>query len=388
MRERSETTKRLPPTDVRAPEPPPRGVNVVGFFEAESGLGEVARRLAAALDSAGVPFAAIPYRDTLGRQGHPHGLPLGEAAPYDTNLICLSADDLARFGAGVGGAFFERRYSIGVWFWETSVFRAEDRAAARYLDELWVASDYVRQSVAAEVEIPVHVVPVPVEPPRGPFRTRTELGLPDAFTFLFVFDYWSGERKNPAAVVGRSSRRSGPARARSSSSRASTDTTGGPSSSQRSPRSPSGREDVLLRDGYVTEDDRDSYVAACDCYVSLHRSEGLGLTLAEAMASGKPVIATGYSGNLEFMREHESLLVPYRLVDVPESWWAHAPGAVWAEPDVGAAARLMRRRLGAARGGARHGPCGTRRDRRALPARSERPPSSPTGWRTRGRVGR
>ena len=201
MRERSETTTRPPPTDVQAPEPPHRGVNVVGFFEAESGLGEVARRLAAALDSAGVPFAAIPYRDTLGRQGHLHGLSLGDEAPYDTNLICLSADDLARFGARVGGAFFERRYSIGVWFWETSVFRAEDRAAARYLDELWVASDYVRQSVAAEVEIPVHVVPVPVEPPRGPLRTRTELGLPDAFTFLFVFDYWSGERKNPTAVV-------------------------------------------------------------------------------------------------------------------------------------------------------------------------------------------
>ena len=343
MRERFETTKRLPPTDVPAPEPPHRGVNVVGFFEAESGLGEVARRLTAALDSAGVPVAAIPYRDTLGRQGHLHGLSLGEAAPYDTNLICLSADDLSRFGAGVGGGFFERRYSIGLWFWETSVFRAEDRAAARYLDELWVASDYVRQSVAAEVEIPVHVVPVPVEPPRGPLRTRTELGLPDAFTFLFVFDYWSGERKNPAAVVRAFVEAFRPGE--------------GPILVLKSIHGPDwrpeqfaevaaladGRADVLLRDGYVTEDDRDAYVAACDCYVSLHRSEGLGLTLAEAMASGKPVIATGYSGNLEFMREHESLLVPFRLVDVPESWWAHAPGAVWAEPDVGAAARLMRR---------------------------------------------
>ena len=106
---------------------------------------------------------------------------------------------------------------------------------------------------------------------------------------------------------------------------------------------PDGREDIVLRDGYVSAEERDSYIAACDCYVSLHRSEGLGLTMAEAMACGKPVIATGYSGNLEFMREHDSLLVPYRLVDVPDTWWAHAPGAMWAEPDVGAAARMMRR---------------------------------------------
>ena len=107
--------------------------------------------------------------------------------------------------------------------------------------------------------------------------------------------------------------------------------------------SPTGRDDIVIRDGYVSANERDSYVAACDCYVSLHRSEGLGLTMAEAIACGKPVIATGYSGNLEFMDEANSYLVPYDLVDVPPSWWAHEPGATWAEPDVDAAAALMRR---------------------------------------------
>jgi hypothetical protein len=103
------------------------------------------------------------------------------------------------------------------------------------------------------------------------------------------------------------------------------------------------RPDIVLRDGYVPAVERDSYVAACDCYVSLHRSEGLGLTMAEAMSLGKPVIATGYSGNLEFMDGSNSYLVPYELVDVPSSWWAYAPGATWAQPDVDAAAELMRR---------------------------------------------
>ena len=104
-----------------------------------------------------------------------------------------------------------------------------------------------------------------------------------------------------------------------------------------------GRDDIVIRDGYVSANERDSYVAACDCYVSLHRSEGLGLTMAEAIACGKPVVATRYSGNLEFMDEGNSYLVPYSLVEVPPSWWAHQPGAAWAEPDIDAAAGLMRR---------------------------------------------
>ena len=271
------------PTDVRAPEPPPRGVNVVGFFEAESGLGEVARRLAAALDSAGVPFAAIPYRDTLGRQGHPHGLPARRGGPYDTNLICLSADDLARFGATGGGAFFERRYSIGVWFWETSVFRAEDRAAARYLDELWVASDYVRQSVAAEVEIPVHVVPVPVEPPRGPSARARSSACRRRSRSSSCSTTGAASGRTRRRSCGRSSRRSGRREGPILVLKSIHGHDWRPEQFAEVAALAEGREDVLLRDGYVSEDDRDSYVTACDCYVSLHRSEGLGLTLAEAM---------------------------------------------------------------------------------------------------------
>ena len=319
------------------------GINVVGFFEVESGLGEIARRLAGALDASGVPMTVIPYRGTLGRDRHPHGLDLGDEALYDTNLVCLSADDLARFGAEVGSAFFERRYSIGVWFWETDVFRAEDRAAARFLDELWVASEYVRDSVVGELGIPVHVVPVPVEPPRGPLLTRADLGLPDAFTFLFLFDFWSGERKNPGAVVDAFVSAFAPGEGPVLVLKSINGQDWKRAQLEQVVAAAGGREDILVRDGYVSADERDSYLAACDCYVSLHRSEGLGLTIAEAMACAKPVIATGYSGSLELMGEQVGLLVPYRLVDVPESWWAYAPGARWAEPDVEAASRMMRR---------------------------------------------
>ena len=327
---------------LRVPDRLQRGVNVVGFFEVESGLGEVARRLAAAVAATGLPMAAIPYRGTHGRREHPHGLALTDEAPYDMNLICLSADDLVAFGAQVGSAFFERRYSIGLWFWETDAFRDIDRSATRFLDELWVASQYVRDGIG-DVGIPVHVVPVPLEAPRGPLRTRAGLGLPDAFTFLYVFDYWSGERKNPAAVVEAFVKAFRPGEGPVLVLKSIHGRDWKPQVFQSVAAIAGDREDVIIRDGYVAVGERDSYIAACDCYVSLHRSEGLGMTMAEAMAAAKPVIATGYSGNLEFMDEQNSFLVPYRLVDVPETWWAYAPGATWAEPDVDAAATLMRR---------------------------------------------
>jgi glycosyltransferase involved in cell wall biosynthesis len=328
---------------LRIPERPLPGVNLVGYLEGESGLGEVARRLGSALERADVPFSAISYRRTPSRQEHRPGLRLADEAPYDTNLVCLNADILAAFAADVGIAFFANRYSIGVWFWETNVFRAEDRAAARFLDEIWVASDYVRRAIGPEVDIPVHVVPVPVEPPAGPFLSRSELGLPDGFTFLFLFDFVSAERKNPLGVVEAFIRAFSPGEGPTLVLKCINGRERKPKQLQELVDAVGRRTDILVRDAYVPALERDSYVAACDCYVSLHRSEGFGLTLTEAMACGKPVIATGYSGNLEFMSEETSYLVPYRLVEIPDTWWAYARNARWAEPDLDAAAELMRR---------------------------------------------
>jgi len=103
------------------------------------------------------------------------------------------------------------------------------------------------------------------------------------------------------------------------------------------------RSDIQIRDGYVGAEEKDALVAACDCYVSLHRSEGLGLTMAEAMSLGKPVIATGYSGNLTFMNGHNGYLVRHSLTTIPPGCDPYPAGAEWAEPDLDHAAELMRR---------------------------------------------
>ena len=95
-------------------------------------------------------------------------------------------------------------------------------------------------------------------------------------------------------------------------------------------------------DAYVTGAEKNAMLASCDCYVSLHRSEGFGLTVAEAMLLGKPVIATRYGGTLEFMNDENSYLVRWEPTAVGEGAYPYSPEDIWAEPDLDHAAELMR----------------------------------------------
>ncbi|MGH2915584.1 MAG: glycosyltransferase [Solirubrobacteraceae bacterium] len=108
-------------------------------------------------------------------------------------------------------------------------------------------------------------------------------------------------------------------------------------------RSVDGRPNIHVIDRSLTPGDGDALIAACDCYVSLHRSEGFGLTIAEAMAIGKPVIGTAYSGNMDFMNAGNSFLVDYELTRVGPDCQVYPADGEWAEPNLDQAAELMRR---------------------------------------------
>ena len=321
----------------------PAGVNLVGFLRAEFGQGEVARRLASALELAAIPYSTINHATNMHREAHDFALSPERDAPYDTNLLCLNAEHLLRFADGKRRELLDGRYSVGVWFWETSEFPDHLLPAFDLVDEVWAASDFVANTLRLETWKPVRTFPLPVEVRHEQRLSRADLGLPpDRFVFLFTFDFLSTTaRKNPLGLIEAFRLAFEPGSGANLLLK-SINAKRCPQDLSELEQAAAGHPDIQLSDSYVSQEHMQALTAACDCYVSLHRSEGFGLGLAEAMAYGKPTIATGYSGNLEFMHESNSYLVSYRPAPVPPGAGPYPEGATWADPDVEDAARLMR----------------------------------------------
>ncbi len=324
-------------------EPPPAGINIAGYFDAELGIGEAARALTSAVEAAGILHATTTYRKTLSRQRHPFAGRSSEGTAYDINVLCINADTTRQFARDAGSEFFAGRHTVGYWFWEIEQFPPVFGPAFDIVDEVWVATDFVADAVRASGRKPVFTVPLPVPVPAYPLDiTRERLGLPDQFTFLLIFDFLSiVERKNPLGLIRTFMQAFAPDE--------------GPvlmlksinghlrrNEMERLRAEATGRPDIRIVDAYYSAEEKDALLGLSDCYVSLHRSEGLGLTMAEAMALGKPVIATGYSGNLHFMTSENSYLVDYDRIAVPAGCDPYPEGATWADPNLEQAAGFMR----------------------------------------------
>jgi glycosyltransferase involved in cell wall biosynthesis len=318
------------------------GVNVVGFFKAEFGQGEAARRVVAALERAGIPLATVTYDRIPHRQAHPFETRAGQPI-YPVNILCLNAEHLLYFTRSDGRELLRGRCSVGLWFWETSRLPRELRPALDFVEEIWVASPFVAEAISAETAKEVRTFPLPVIVPESTPFYRADLALPeDAFVFAYVFDFFSTiQRKNPLGLI-EAYKRAFPEPGRTLLYLKTINGDGAPEDLARVRDAAGGRPDIRLEDGYVAGERLTAITALCDCYVSLHRSEGFGLTIAEAMAFGKPAIATAYSGNLAFMNDETAYLVPYRLTTLDERVGPYPAGTVWADPDTDEAARLMR----------------------------------------------
>ena len=341
-------TEGIPPALIPPPRPPmaeppqavPGGVNVAGYFRAEAGVGQAARHLIRGLDRAGIPYSTFTYEETPSRQGHAFEDRTG--ATYDVNVICVNADQVPRFTYDIGPAFFKDRHSIGVWWWEVGQFPERFHQAFGPVNEVWVGSDFVREAIAAETEKPVLTMPLGIELPEAAPTRRSALLPEEGFVFLFSFDFDSRfERKNPVAVV-EAFRRAFPPGSGPTLVLKSINGDRWLTQLEQLRAAASGRSDIRVIDGYLSAEENAGLMGTCDCYVSLHRSEGFGLTMAEAMAYAKPVIATAYSGNLMFMTGETSYLVPYDLSSIPDGADPYPAGGVWADPDVESAASFMR----------------------------------------------
>jgi glycosyltransferase involved in cell wall biosynthesis/SAM-dependent methyltransferase len=319
----------------------PVGVNVAGYFRAELGVGETARQVVAALESADIPVATVGLSASASRQEHEYETDTIRPT-FPVNLICVNADMLPTFADQAGPGFFFDRYSIGLWWWEINEFPERFFRSFEPLDEVWVGSHFVADAISAVSPVPVVKMTMPVSMPETEEFDRGELGLPQGFVFLFVFDYHSVfERKNPLALVD-AFEQAFPQGSGASLVLKSINGEHYPKEHGRLIEASRDRRDIHVIDRYLTAAEKNAMFAGCDCYVSLHRSEGFGNTLAEAMYLGKPVIATGYSGNMEFMTPQNSYPVDFTLRPVGDEAGPYPAAGEWAEPDVGHAARLMR----------------------------------------------
>jgi glycosyltransferase involved in cell wall biosynthesis/SAM-dependent methyltransferase len=330
------------PAQARKSAPPKPGVNVVGYLSSERGVGEAARQIVSALRAGNVPVATIdtpaePEKITEALAGL-----ADEDHPYDFNLICVNADMLPVVATALGRDFFQGRHSTGLWFWEVSHFPEQWHRSFDYVDEVWVASEHIADALRPLSATPVHTIRMPIAPPEPKQMSRAELGMPEGFCFLFVFDYRSVfRRKNPLGLVEAFCKAFEPGAGPSLVIKS---ICGDEFPAQREELAAavSDRPEIQLIEETIAPEMKDAMIASCDCYVSLHRSEGLGLTMAEAMCFGKPVIATAYSGNLDFMTEEDSYLVPHTLVEIGPEANPYPPDKEWAEPDLDRAAELMR----------------------------------------------
>jgi glycosyltransferase involved in cell wall biosynthesis len=313
------------------------GLNVVGYFEHLTGVGEVARALLRTLETLRYPAVGIetPQNGT-GRAGSRPG-------PYSCNLLCVNADATPYVWQSLGAAFFDQRYTIGFWHWEIASFPSEWYDRFALLQELWVASEFVQQVLAPLVSIPIHRMRIPIAIPAPALVRRADLGLPnDRFIWLFAFDMRSYiERKNPFGVIESYRRAFGSRSSRTHLVIKASHLEEYPDMAARLHASLAEVGGTLIR-STIDRSRLTALFAACDGYLSLHRSEGFGLTLIEAMALGKPVVATGYSGNMDFMTPENSYPVRYRLSELDRDYGPYQRGTFWAEPDLDHAAEQMR----------------------------------------------
>ena len=324
----------------------PPGVNYIGYLRAEMGVGEAARGYVRALRARGMPISYIDVSELTAYRQQDRSLgdfPISDdPAPYAVNIIHVNADQLPHVRDQLGPMLFDARYNIGIWAWESLLFPEEWYDRFALLDEIWVGSSFMADAIGRVAPVPVITMPHVVEVPDCP-ADRAAFGLdPREFVFLFMFDFHSFvRRKNPEAVIAAFCRAFAP----DEPVRLLVKSMHGdrfPEAFQAL-RDQAGSARVTFRDETLDGDDRYSLLASCDAFVSLHRAEGFGLGLAEAMALGKPVIATGWSGNMDFMNVANSLLVSHALQPLEQDAGPYAAGTLWAEPEIADAARLMRR---------------------------------------------
>lgn len=323
------------------------GVNLIGYARAEFGIGEDVRMAALALRSAGIDFSIHSLRpgQEVSQQDDSAASFIDGTLPFGINLFCMTAFDTALLHAKEAASLFEGRTGIGFWPWELEDFPQEWTHVFGLVDEVWASSRHCYGAYRNASARPLRQMPMAVTVDASAGMGRADFGLPsDRLLFVFAFDTLSSlARKNPIGCV-RAFRLAFPQGTEPAALVIKTMRTIMDADAWAAVADEIGSDpriiviDDTLRRGAVLD-----LYRACDIFVSLHRAEGFGRGLVEAMLLGRPVIATGYSGNMDFTVPATAALVDYDLRPVLEGEYTYGAGGRWAEPDLEHAAWQMRR---------------------------------------------
>jgi glycosyltransferase involved in cell wall biosynthesis len=324
-----------------------KGLTLIGYPFAGIGEGEFLRQTAKALLRVDVDVGIFDCNSGVRSDQNDKSLDYLVRSDnlYRINIFHLKPDQTEALVTLVSDSFFEGRYNIGYWAWELSGFPKAWISTLNFFNEIWCPSRFIQSSVSKCS--PGHVVYMP--PAFGIEKSeqfdRFYFNLPkDRFLFLFIFDFKSYVfRKNPLGCIKAFQK-----------AFSQNDKTvglilkcfGGDQYADELlvlTEAIQGDSRINLIDAIFSSEEITGLMNVCDSFVSLHRSEGIGLSIAQSMLLGKPVIATNYSGNTDFTKHDNSCLVDYNLIEVKKGEYPFFKDQVWADPCIDQASNYMRR---------------------------------------------
>ena len=324
-------------------------VCLVGHPFASNGMGEALRGVFRSLNRCGLE---LRLRDVYGihdagvmNTGPDMRRYLVGNVDSKIDLFVLNGDERDQAFRHLGSDLRPGGYHIAVPFWELSCYPEEWSTELNKYDEVWASSRFIQDALSSAVSRPVIHLPMVAQPLISSFVSRRYFGIPESsYAFLFFFDFSSYiNRKNPTGVLDAFERLCAlrPFEDLCLLIKVSGQTEHPQGYDSLRKRLEAMADRVLLIDKVQTDNQMKNLVRCCDCFVSLHRSEGFGFGMAEAMYWGKPVIATGYSGNMDYMSDETACLVDFQLIPVGVDEYPHAQGQMWADPDVDQAVYYM-----------------------------------------------
>ena len=323
----------------------PVGINLIGNIKADTGLGQSNRLLANELENSKYALNLIQHSisDKISMHDTTYDAKLVKDNDYLVNIFHINAHEFTLAYMQFGKKKLDKHYNIAYWLWEIEDFPDEWVDCISLLDEIWTPAEFVSESIRKKTNKPVVTVPYAIEAPVDEKYDRKYFGLPeDRFLFLMMFDSGSMiERKNPTAVfeafkkafekddkhVGLVIKING---AKEDDVKYITGIM-------------EGYSNIYIINKTYSKVAVNSLIKSVDVVVSLHRAEGFGLVMAEAMVNGTPCIATNWSANTEFMNDKVACMVDYQLVELKQNIGPYKKGIRWADPDVEQAAEYMKK---------------------------------------------